>query len=299
MASSESKTIRLQFVKDPESLKIPFETKRRDWEESACQVPLPSDVTIQPQETAGIYCERITVSSKKDDSLIFYLHGGGYTEGSCLTHRRFASNLARKVSVPLLLVDYPLAPEHPFPEAIESTVKVYQSILEQGIDPQKIVFAGDSAGGGLSVAVMMTLREKGLPLPGGLFIMSPWLDLTLSGESFERLRDIDPNVFKEALEYCADNYMNGQDKSNVLASPVLGDFHHFPPTLVHVGSHEILLSESILFEEKAKKAGVDIQLEVWDEMWHVWHGWAGELPEADKALQKAGAFIRRLLQVNE
>lgn len=298
MASPESERLRALFVKDWYGLKLPIQQRRADWEARESKVKLSDDVTVQPLEVAGVRCDRVSMADQNENALILHLHGGGFTQGSCITHRRLAVGLSKAASVPVLQVDYPLAPESPFPAAIEAVAQVYRAVLEQGLTSEKVVFVGDSAGGCLVASTIMFLRDRGLPIPAGAFFMGAGFDLTLSGESVESRKDIDPMLFKEGLEESNRYYLNGESPTNPLASPLFGDLRMFPPLLIHAGTDDLLMSDSIRFAEKAKKAGVDVELEVWEEMWHVWHMCVGMIPEADEALRKAGLFIRRSLKID-
>jgi acetyl esterase/lipase len=205
--------------------------------------------------------------------------------------------LASKLRV--LLIDYRLAPEHPFPAAVEDAGKAYQWLLASGIAPEQIVIGGDSAGGGLALSTLLWLRERDVALPGATVLISPWLDLALTGPSLHTRAEVDPLCSIEGLRLAASYYLGSTDAKTPLASPLYGDLHGLPPLLIQVGDHEILLSDSTRLAEKAKAAGVDVSLEIWNEMWHVWHGWAATLPEAQQAIERIGAFIQQQLPLRQ
>jgi acetyl esterase/lipase len=195
----------------------------------------------------------------------------------------------------VLLLDYRLAPEHPFPAAVHDTVAAYQWLLACGTPPEQIVMGGDSSGGGLALAAMLWLREHALAVPAAGVLLSPWLDLALTGSSIQSHATIDPLVSQESLRLAASYYMGDADPKTPLASPVYADLRGLPPLLIQVGAHEVLLSDSTRLAEQARAVGVDVTIEVWDAMWHVWHAWAEVLPEGKQAIERIGTFIRQQL----
>jgi monoterpene epsilon-lactone hydrolase len=197
----------------------------------------------------------------------------------------------RGLPAPDLLIDYRLAPENPFPAALEDAKTAYRWVLDQGIEARKIVFAGDSAGGGLAVVTAIALREEKEPLPGGILCISPWADLTLSGETVSTCAKSDPLGVPETSLIHAGSYAGKQDLKSQLISPIFADLSQLPPLLIQVGEYEILRSDSSRLAEKARQAGVEVTLEVWDRMWHVWHMFAGYIPEAKRAIDRIGSFI--------
>jgi acetyl esterase/lipase len=226
---------------------------------------------------------------------VLYLHGGAYVIGGVHTHRGLTGGVSRSSGARVLSVDYRLAPEHPYPAAVEDAVAAYGFLLEQGIRPEAIAIAGDSAGGGLTVATLLALREAGEPLPAAGVLISPWLDLSLSGETLKTKAAEDPLVTQDLLARTAEAYLAGADPTTPTASPLFADLAGLPPLLVQVGSAETLLDDSRRFAERAVAAGVDVTLEVWDEMIHVWHAFAGLLPEADQAVGGIGEYLRERL----
>jgi acetyl esterase/lipase len=197
--------------------------------------------------------------------------------------------------VRVLLIDYRLAPEHPFPAALEDAAVGYQWLLAQGIPPSQIVIGGDSAGGGLALSTLLRLRDHAIALPAAGVLLSPWADLTMSGPSMQTRAEIDPLCSEAALRRAAHWYLAGADPTHPLASPVFADPQGLPPLLIQVGDHEVLLSDATRLAEQAQARGIEIVVEVWDELWHVFQSWASALPEARGAIEHIGTFIRRKL----
>jgi epsilon-lactone hydrolase len=295
MASSESEQIRATLVNDRETLDVPLAVQRQEWLAAAAQVQLPSHITIAPVDIAGMSGEWVNSPAVAPQQVLLYLHGGGYNAGSCVTHRDLAARLCLASGVQVLLLDYRLAPEHPFPAAVHDTVAAYQWLLACGTPPEQIVMGGDSSGGGLALAAMLSLREHALALPTAGVLLSPWLDLALTGSSIQTHAAIDPLVSPESLRLAASYYMGDADPKTPLASPVYADLRGLPPLLIQVGAHEVLLSDSTRLAEQARAVGVDVTIEVWDAMWHVWHAWAEVLPEGKQAIERIGTFIRQQL----
>jgi len=222
---------------------------------------------------------------------ILYLHGGGYVLGSPLSHRDMVGAIADAAHARAFIADYRLGPEHPFPAAVEDAVAAYQGLLDSGIDPARLCIAGDSAGGGLTVAALVAIRDRKLPLPAGGICISPWADLTCSSNSMTSMAEADPMLKPDALRWMAGLYLNGQDPKVPLASPVFADLEGLPPLLIQVGTEEALYDDAITLSRVAHEAGVDATLEVWEGMMHVWHLMAKLIPEGKQAIQAIGAFV--------
>ena len=264
-------------------------------EDGARNLPMPPNVEVKQTTVGNIAAEWLRPVGTTDNRAVLYLHGGAYTMGSCTTHRALASRIAIASQTPALLPEFRLAPEYPFPAALEDGVAIYRWLIEQGISPQKMVVAGDSSGGGLAIALTVLLRDKDVPLPAAITCLSPWADLELTGESLTTRAQVDPMCSPEGSQYHAVHYIGKHDARAPLVSPIYADLHGLPPILIQVGDREILLSDAIRLTERARKDGVDAELEVWDGMWHVWHLFARYVPEGQRAIDKIGAFIRKYL----
>jgi len=296
MSSPESQKIRASFRKDDNPSEDPT-AGRAEWEAAAALVPLLVGIKLTVVEMAGVFGEWVDSPKAQQDQVIYFLHGGGFNAGSPITHRELASHLVLAAGMRVLLPAYRLAPEYPFPAALHDAGEGYRWLLAQGIQPEKIVLAGDSAGAGLALSTLLWIRQQQLPLPAAAVLLSPWADLTLSGASMQTHATIDPLVSRKALELAAGWYAGNAPLSDPLLSPIYADLTGLPPLLIQVGSDEMLLSDSVRLAERAQAAGVKTTLEVWNGMWHVWHGAATSLPEAREAIARVGAFIRE--NVNE
>jgi epsilon-lactone hydrolase len=250
------------------------------------------DVTCTPVDASGVRAEWIVPPGAAAERVLLYLHGGGYVVCSVSTHRELISRLARAAAVRALGVDYRLAPEHPFPAAVEDATTAYRWLVAHGTAPRRIAIAGDSAGGGLTLATLVALRDAGDPLPAAAVCLSPWVDLAGTGPSITAKAEADPFVRQEMIQFMAQQYLGERDRRTPLASPLYGDLHGLPPLLVQVGTAEILLDDATRIAERAKAAGVEVSLEVWDDMIHVWQLFAPLLPEGQQAIERIGAFIR-------
>lgn len=224
---------------------------------------------------------------------ILYLHGGGYVLGSPDSHRDMVGAIADAAQARALILDYRLAPETPFPGAVEDAVAAYKALLDEGEAPEKIFIAGDSAGGGLTAATLVSIKDQGLPNPAGGVCLSPWADLTFSGASMNTKALDDAMLSKETLSWMGGLYLAGQDAGNPLASPIFADLSGLPPLLIQVGGDEVLLDDALALHEAGRSAGVDVTLEVWDQMMHVWHLMAMAVPEGKLAIKGIGEFMKK------
>ena len=259
------------------------------------QVPVPADVVQKPVEIGGVPGIDVTVPGSDAERVILYFHGGVYVIGSAATSVPLVSDLVRRTGVHAVTLDYRLAPEHPYPAAVEDARAAYEGLLAQGIEPGQIVLAGDSAGGGLAVATLLAAKAAGLPLPAGAFLMSPYADLTLSGETLTEKEPLDPILTPLGLRVRAPEYLAGTDAADPLISPIFGDLTGLPPLLIQVGSHEILLSDALRLAARAATDDVAVTLEVTPGVPHVFQGYAVLLDEAAAALDRASAFIKAQL----
>jgi len=266
--------------------------QRAQMEQFAAGTPLPEWATTTPVDAGGVPAEWVTANDGDGGGVLLHLHGGGYCIGSPATHRRLVAEMARGAGVRALSIDYRLAPEHPFPAAVDDAVAAYRWLLAQGTPPSSIAVAGDSAGGGLTVATLLALRDAGDPLPAAAVCISPWLDLECTGESIVGRADTDPIINAAMLKVMADSYLGGGDCRTPLASPIHAELSGLPPLLVQVGTAEVLMDDALRLADKAKAAGTTVELETWDEMIHVWHLFVDLLPEARQAIERIAEFLR-------
>jgi monoterpene epsilon-lactone hydrolase len=253
--------------------------------------PKVSGVSYEPFEISGIPAEWIIPEDADNDHVLFHIHGGGYVIGSIRSHRKMVARFARAARCRALLFDYRLAPEHPFPAALEDALTSYRWLLAQGYEPGKIAIAGDSAGGGLAIATLIALRDAGEPLPAAGMLLSPWTDLTGTGETLKTVGWRDPVLNPKLGVKWARCYLGDADPLNPLISPIYADCTGLPPLLIHVGTKEMLLDDSRVFAERAQSHGVPVELDIWDGMFHVWHAGAPALREGTEAIKKLAAFF--------
>jgi acetyl esterase/lipase len=268
----------------------PFEQQRRRLERIA-RLTLPArGVTCTPTQVGGVPGERLqTCGSVMPQGAVLYLHGGAYCVGSPATHRSITTRLARLTGASVFAADYRLAPEHPFPAAIDDAVAAYRGMLAAGLTPDQVTIAGDSAGGGLALATALRLRGLGHPLPAALILFSPWIDLGAPDRGPEPAGEV--MVSLPWVNECALAYLDGKDSSDPLASPINGDLRGLPPTLIQVGQDEILLQDSRRLHQALAGAEVEVALQEYPRRWHVFQTNAGVLVDADRALASAAAFI--------
>ncbi|NWG19144.1 MAG: alpha/beta hydrolase [Chloroflexi bacterium] len=291
MCSPESQRIRATLINDRESLSIPIAVQRAEWEQVAARQPLPIDIDINPLTIDGMRAEWVCAAPLIPRQVVLWLHGGGFFAGSCLTHRDLAARIARASGACILLPEYRLAPEHPFPAALDDAVQAYAWLREQGVAPGHIILGGDSAGGGLALALLLRLRATGQALPAGAALLSPWVDLALTGATLTTHAARDPLCSAEGLQLAAHRYLGSANPRNPVVSPLYGKLHDLPPLFIQVGGDEVLLDDAQRLARYAREAGVPVVLEIWEGMWHVWHGWAAELPEARQAIERIGAWL--------
>lgn len=259
---------------------------------------IPPGIDISPVKINGLSAEWILPANAKKEKVIFFVHGGGYVSGSCSDHRIHVTKFVKGSNVGALLYEYRLAPEHPYPAALDDSITAYQWLLAQGISSSNIVFTGDSAGGGLCLALLLALRDKNIPLPAAAVALSPWTDLKCTGESYQTnaKKCLSPEGTWTAF---SKHYVGDSDPGLPYISPLYGDLHGLPPLLIHVGSDEILLDDSIRFAEKAEQAGVDVTLKVGEGMFHCFPVCAPLFPEATQAMDEICDFIKMHLKNEE
>ena len=250
------------------------------------------NVSIESSEIAGLHTEWYRPQQPLAGKVFLYLHGGAYALGSCDSHRALVTRIASAANVEALLPEYRLAPEHPFPAGLHDCVEVYRALLGKGYAADDIIIGGDSAGGGLTAATMLQLRHDGVPLPRAAVLLSPFLDVSASGESMQTRAEQDPWFEPDKIAVVVGHYCPNEDLRNPLISPVFANVAGLPPTLIHVGDDEILLSDSTRFANKLREAGIDVELEVFPELWHVFQLFVGAMPESKVAVDQIGAYIR-------
>lgn len=265
---------------------------RANFEQMAAMFPVAADVKCEPVNAGGVKAEWVTAPGADAGRAVLYLHGGGYVIGSINTHRALAARISNAAKARILVIDYRLAPEHPFPAAVEDSLAAYRWMLAQGLKPSRIAVAGDSAGGGLTVATLVAIRDAKLASPGAGVCLSPWTDLEGLGDSMTSKASVDPMVNKEALLEMAKHYLAGKDARSPLAAPLYADLAGLPPLLIQVGTAETLLDDSTRLAERARKAGVKVALEPWENMIHVFQVFAPMLDEGQQAIEKIGEFVR-------
>lgn len=246
-------------------------------------------------DAGGVPADSIAVPASLPDRHILYLHGGGYRVGSPRTYRHFTWRIAQAAQARLLIIDYRLAPEHPFPAAIDDAAAAYRWMLAERADPRRLVVIGESAGGGLALGLLLKLRDEHTPLPAACVVMSPWTDLALTGASLKTNAASDPMLNADDLPHFAADYLAGADPRNPYASPLYGDPAGLPPTLIQVGSDEILRDDAVRMADRMRAAKCRVELAVWPRMPHVWHLLATVLPEARAAIADIGSFIACVL----
>jgi len=293
MASHGIERVREHLAKLPPPDSLTFAEQRAQYERAEKAFPIPPEIKVERVTAPVAPAEWLRPPSAEAGRVVLYLHGGGYVIGSPRSHRHLAAAIAGAAGATALLLDYRRAPEDPFPAAVDDAVACYRWLLEQGASPERIVIAGDSAGGGLTVATMVALRGAGVRQPAGAVCISPWVDLTLSGESYRTKAGVDPIVARPGIERMATAYLGATDPRAPLASPLFADLRGLPPMLIHVGSEEVLLDDAVRLADRARAAGVTATLEVWERMIHVWHWFLPMLDEAGQAVQSIGQFCRR------
>lgn len=289
MASAELTKVLEILKSQPRNPNATVEKMRAGMERVSERVA--KDVTCEGLRVGDVEAEWIVPPEAASDRVILYLHGGGYVMGSIATHRATIARIARASKARALAIEYRLAPEHPFPAAVEDSVAAYKWLLAQGYKPNKIIVAGDSAGGGLTLATLLSIRDQKLPMAAAGVAISPWADMEGSGDSYKTRAHRDPMVGSGNLGGMAKHYIGNGDPKHPLASPIHGDYRGLPPLLIQVGDAETLLDDSVRVARRAREGGVDVELEVWDDMIHVWHAFAKILPEGQQAIDKIGKFV--------
>jgi monoterpene epsilon-lactone hydrolase len=267
------------------------EEQRRHLRELVSAQPLPSEVNVIAAALGGVPTAEITVDGVEPRHVVLYFHGGVYVIGDAFLAAELASQVGRRTQAKVISVDYRLAPEHPYPAAVDDALAAYEALLQTGIGPADIVFAGESAGGGLAIATLVNARDHGLPLPAAAYVMSPYADLTLAGATIETRRDDDPLLSRELLEPRVADYTSGQDAALGLISPIFADLSGLPPLIIQAGTHEVLLDDALRLARQAATADVEVALDITPGVPHVFQAYHAFLDEATAALDRAGQLL--------
>jgi monoterpene epsilon-lactone hydrolase len=272
---------------------VGWSQRRQRIEEVGAVWPVADDVTLEAVDCEGVPGEWSLAPGSDPSRVLIYFHGGGYCSGSILSHRRLVTEAGRAARMRTLAIEYRLAPEHPFPAALEDAMTTWRFLRRQGVPADGIAIGGDSAGGNLTITLINRLRTAGEALPACAWLLSPWTDLTMSGDTLDTKDAVDPIIHKGYLGELADAYAPAVlDRKDPLISPLFADLHGFPPTLIQVGSGEGLLADATRFAAAAGSAEVDVTLEIWPHMIHAWPMWNARLEQGRRALASAGEFIR-------
>jgi epsilon-lactone hydrolase len=265
--------------------------QRRLLREAISAQPLPADVTVTTTALGGVPTAEITVDGIEPRHVVLYFHGGVYVMSDAFLAAGLASQVGRRTHAKVISVDYRLAPEHPYPAAVDDALAAYEALLHNGIAPSDIAFAGESAGGGLAIATLVNARDHGLALPAAAFVMSPYVDLTLAGTTMETKRDVDPLLNRELLQPRVADYAPGLDAALGLISPVFADLSGLPPLIIQAGSHEVLLDDAVRLARQAATADVEVTLDITPRVPHVFQAYSPMLDEAAAALDRAGQLL--------
>lgn len=291
-AMDELDRLEAMFRARPTELTI--DQRREACDALARLYPTAADVSVAPVMANGVPAEWTFTSDAREDGVILYLHGGGFVWGSLGSHRHFVSELGRAAEMKTFALDYRRAPEFPFPDALDDAVNGYQYLLDRGM---QLTVAGDSAGAGLAVAMLVRLRELDLPQPASTVLFSPWADMTIAAGSYARNAKRDPVLNRELMLFLAEQYLGDRPRDVPLASPVFADLHGIAPLNIFVGATEALLDDSIALARAATIADVRVRLEIWPKMFHFWPNYYQELKEGKQALDMAGAILRDAMLV--
>jgi epsilon-lactone hydrolase len=289
MASEELKTVN-ELLDSVDLGGLTLQERRAFF--AAAAGPPPAGTTVDAVDADGVPAEWVTAAGVTGQRAVLFFPGGAYHVGSLATLRHLVALVSDAAQARVLDVGYRLAPEHPFPAAVHDALTAYRWLLARGVTPGQIAIAGNSSGGGLALALLVALRDADEPMPAAAVAISPWTDMEIRGGSRRTRAAADRMTTPDGLKEAADWYLAGQDPRHRYASPVHADLQGLPPVLIHVGDAEILLDDSTRFAARARAAGVEVTLEVWDEMPHCWHTFAGFLPEADRAIERIGTWLQ-------
>jgi acetyl esterase/lipase len=294
MASPQAEMVKAKLIEFAGSLSpdAELEAIRASYETFASLTTEPAGVTWTPVDAGGVPAIWADPDGGATDRVLQYVHGGGYVIGSAHFYRHLTGHLAKAVGCRVLNVDYRLAPEFPHPAPVEDSTKAYRWLLDQGIEPRHLAISGDSAGGGLTVATLLSLRDHGLPQPAAAVPISPWVDMEATGTSMTTNADKDVLVQEAVLKGMVEAFIQGGDARDPLAAPLHGDLTGICPLYIQVGGDETLLDDSVRLADRAKAAGVEVRIDVFPEMQHVFQMAAGTMPEADDAVRRIGEWLR-------
>jgi len=284
---------RVQRAFAPKGGEVDVLKERVELDKLGAMFKLPKGIKAVKELAGGVLAEWLIPPGVSNGRVVLYLHGGSYISGSCNSHRSIAANIASASKARALTLDYRLAPEHPHPAAVEDAVAAYKWLIDGRVDPKHLAIAGDSAGGGLAVALLVSLRDRNIPLPAACVCLSPWTDLTFTGESWKSKAAVDLIIYDYKERAFAKMFLAGIDPKTPLASPLYADLKGLPPLLVQVGTDEVLLADSTRLVERAKQAGVNAVIDEWEKMQHVWQFAASFIPEGRRAIDRIGEFINK------
>jgi epsilon-lactone hydrolase len=294
MSDAEIGALRAKLASRPRS--DDYRQRRKDIDARGLAYGLAADVGVEPVTANGVRAEWTTTPKDARDAALLYLHGGGYVIGSLDSHRHLAAEAGRAAGIAALALDYRLAPEHPFPAAVDDALAGYRFLLGRGISPGRVALAGDSAGGGLVVAAMLAIREAGLPQPGCGWCISPWVDMEAIGEAMTSKAATDPMVQRAGILDMAKMYLNGADPRSPQAAPIYGNLSGLAPLMIQVGACETLLDDALRLAKIGGAADVRVDLQIWPEMIHVWHLFHPELKAGKEAIEAGGSYVRAMIR---
>jgi monoterpene epsilon-lactone hydrolase len=294
MSDAEIGALRAKLASRPRS--DDYRQRRKDIDARGLAYGLAADVGVEPLTANGVKAEWTATPKDARDAALLYLHGGGYVIGSLDSHRHLAAEAGRAAGIAALALDYRLAPEHPFPAAVDDALAGYRFLLGRGIRPGRIAIAGDSAGGGLVVAAMLAIRDAGLPQPGCGWCISPWVDMEAIGDTMSSKAATDPMVQRAGILDMAKMYLNGVDPRSPPAAPIYGNLSGLAPLMIQVGACETLLDDALRLAKIGGAADVRVDLQIWPEMVHVWHLFHPELKAGKQAIEAGGAYVRAMIR---
>jgi len=282
--------------KNPYTESKTIDQLRKETETAGSLIPLPKNIKYKRVVAGNVNAEWITCGEVSENKIFMFMHGGGYYRGSVAATRATVARISSELKVKCLSIDYRLAPEHPFPAAINDTYSAYEWLINEGINPKQIIVSGQSAGGGLCLALLLKIKENNISQPLGAVALSPWTDLFQSGKTMIKNEKIDPVISKKYLDRFSKLYFPNLNNMSQLASPLIGELSGLPNILIQVGSAETMLDDSIRFYEKAKKAKINAKLEIWEDMFHGWHSNAHILKDAEDAIISIGKYCKNLFK---